>query len=172
MKGINYKICFGFLSGLFALLLFPLKTLAFCPMCVVATGVLTGVFRWLGVDDVIIGLWLGSFTTSLAIALNNFLVRKQRKIKFQLFLVLLGLYLAFLVALYWGGAFASYNQTWGVNKILFGIIIGNILLSLSLHFDRFLRKQNQGKIFFSHQKVVIAIGLLLAASLIFYFITK
>lgn len=168
----KYKIYIGLLPGLPALLFFPLKALAFCPMCVIATGALTGLFRWLGVDDAIIGLWLGSFITSLAIVLNNFLVKKQIKIKFQLFWVFLGLYGLIFLGLYWGGVFISYNQILGINKIIFGIMAGNLLLLSAAYFDRFLRKRNQGKILISHQKVIIAIGLLLIFSLIFYFIIK
>lgn len=155
-----------------SLSLFPLKALAFCPICVVSTGFLAGLFRWLGVDDSILGIWLGAFATSLAIILNNYLLKKQKRFVFQSFLILFGFYLLTILGLYWTGDLTFGNSIFGVNKIIFGIIAGNILLFFSPLLDKFLRKQNQGKIFVSHQKVIIAVGILLTFSLIFYLITK
>ena len=63
----------------------PIKASAFCPVCIVATGSLMGIFRWLGVDDAIVGLWLGGFILSVSMVFNNFLIKKEKKIKFQLF---------------------------------------------------------------------------------------
>ena len=69
---MTYRSIFSFLFiGL--LLVLPFSALAFCPLCVVATGALTGVFRWLGVDDLIIGLWLGGFVFSTSITAGNYL---------------------------------------------------------------------------------------------------
>lgn len=157
--------------ALFSLLL-PLKSSAFCPLCVISTGALAGLFRWLGVDDAIIGLWFGAFVTSSGIVINKFLLKRQIKIKFQLFLILLGAYVLFVNVFYWGGTFVSYNKILGVNKIIFGTIFGNLLFLSTIYFDKFLRRQNQSKIFISHQKVIIAIGLLLIFSLFFYFLIK
>ncbi len=166
----NYSI---FLLGLGSLLIFfPIKALAFCPLCVVATGAFTGFLRWLGVDDTIIGLWFGGFILSASIAFNNFLVKKGKITRFQLFLILLVFYGLAALSLYKFGALSPYNKIFGIDKIFFGIILGSLLLLLAPYLDKFLRKLNQGKIFISHQKVLIAIGLLLIISLIFYFSIK
>lgn len=152
-------------------LLLPLKGLAFCPLCVISTGALAGLFRWLGVDDAIIGLWLGAFITSSGIVINKFLLKRQR-IKLQSFLILLILYVLSVGLFYFGGAFVPYNKIFGVNKIIFGIIFGNLSLLFSFFLDKLLRKGNQGRIFVSHQKLLLAVGLLLAVSLIFYLFIK
>ncbi len=160
-----------FLSGLVSALIFlPIKALAFCPLCVVATGAFAALFRWLGVDDTIIGLWLGGFILSASIMFNNFLIKKGKRIRFQPLLVFSVFYGFTALSLYQFGALTLYNKFFGVDKIFIGIILGSLLLSLSPVLNRFLRKQNQGKIFVSHQKVLIAIGLLLIASSILYFL--
>lgn len=168
-----FKDYFIFLLGLGSILIFsPIKALAFCPMCIIATGTFLGIFRWLGVDDTIIGLWLGGFILSISMVLNNFLIKRGKKIKFQLFLILLVFYGLAILFLYQFGGLNPYNKIFGIDKIIFGIILGSLLLLLVPYLDKFLRKLNQGKIFISHQKVLIAIGLLLIISFILYFSIK
>lgn len=151
----------------------PLKTFAFCPVCVVATGAGVGILRWLGVDDTISGLWIGGFTLSASLALNNFLLVRNKKIKYQLLLILLVFYAMAILALYWKFGFSDpFNQIIGINKIILGLIAGTILIIFSPYIDKGLRKSNEGKIFISHQKVLIALILLLVSSMMLYFITK
>ena len=164
------KISFIFLLSSFLFL--PLRAFAFCPACLVAIGTATGVFRWLGVDDSIIGLWIGGFIFSLSIFLSNLLIRKVGKIKFQSFLIAPVFYLLAILILWRLNALVLYNTIWGINKIIFGMIIGGLLLLITPYFDRFLRKLNQGKIFISHQKMLLAVGSLLIASLILHLIIK
>ncbi|MDP3093884.1 MAG: hypothetical protein Q8N16_03930 [bacterium] len=170
----NIKNYFVLLTtGLSSILSFlPVKALAFCPLCVVATGTFLGIFRWLGVDDTIIGLWLGGFILSVSMVLNNFLIRKGKRIKFQLFLILFTFYGLAVLSLYRFGGLSPYNKIFGIDKMFFGIILGNLLLSASPYLDKFLRKQNQGKIYISHQKVLVALALLITFSFILYFILK
>lgn len=151
-------------------LLLPNKVLAFCPMCIVATGTFMGIFRWLGVDDTIVGLWLGGFILSISVVLNNFLIKKGKKIGCQLFLIFVFSYGFFILYLYQFGALSTYNKVFGIDKIFFGMIIGSLLFMLTPFMDRFLRKQNEGKIFVSHQKVLLGVVLLFIVSLGFYFI--
>lgn len=170
----NFTKHFIFFTGaFFALIVLPFKALAFCPVCVVGTGAGIGFFRWLGVDDSIIGLWTGGFFLSSAILINNFLIKKNKKFKFQLFFVLLALYLPLVLFLYGKSGFLNpYNEIFGISKIIFGIILGSILLALSPFLNELLKKQNQGKVFISHQKVLISITSLLIFSFIFYLFIK
>jgi len=170
----NIKSHFIFLmAGLSSVLFFlPIKVLAFCPMCVVATGTFLGIFRWLGVDDTIIGLWLGGFILSISMVFNNFLIKKGKKTRFQFFLILLVFYGLAILFLYQFGVLIPYNKIFGIDKIFFGIILGSSLLLFTPYLDRFLRRRNQGKIFISHQKVLVAVVLLIIFSLILYFILK
>lgn len=173
MKIERIKNYFVVLASLIAVLLFiPSKAMAFCPLCIIATGSITGILRYLGVDDAIVGLWLGAFALSSVFMLNNFLIKKGKKIKFQLPLILAISYFLLVSALYWADLLNPYNRILGINKIIFGIIIGSSLVLAGHNIDRFLRKQNQGKIFISHQKMIVAIGLLIIFSFIFYFIIQ
>lgn len=154
------------------ILLLPSATFAFCPVCLVATGLFTGIFRWLGVDDTIVGLWLGAFALSLSIFLNNVLFRKGKNVKFQLTLIAVAIYILLAATLYFTGAFIPDNNIFGINKIIFGIIFGSLLLAISPPADRLIRKQNQGRMFVSHQKVFVAVGIVLLFSFIFYIMIR
>lgn len=156
-----------------SVLLLPFKALAFCPLCVVATGACLWLARWLGIDDSIVGLWIGGFAASTAMFLNNFLIKKGKTIRFQLPLIIIASYVLIILPLYWQVDFLNpLHRILGINKAIFGLILGSLLLFVSPQLDKFLRKLNQGKIFISHQKVLIGIGLLLICSSIFYLTIK
>jgi len=141
----------------------------------VATGFFLGIFRWLGVDDTIIGLWIGAFIFSVAVLFANFLIRKKIKIPFQLFFVTLSFYLAMIAILLFTNSINplnQYNSVFGINKIIFGMILGTLILLTVPKLNEFIKKQNEEKVFFSHQKVAVAVGLLLIVSLAFYFLIK
>jgi len=158
------------LSGAF--LAFPFSALAFCPLCVVATGVFTGLFRWLGVDDVIVGLWLGGFTLSTAVFFSSYLFRKTGKNQLRALFSIVFFYVSTIFFLFISGSLIAYNNIWGVNKIIIGMILGGLIVLMAPTLDKFLRKTNQGKMFVSHQKVLAAVGSLLSASLIFYLVIR
>jgi len=52
------------------------KVLAVCPLCTVAVGAGVGLSRWLGIDDVITGLWIGGLIVSLIAWSENWLDKK------------------------------------------------------------------------------------------------
>ncbi len=148
----------------------PSIAAAFCPLCVIATGAGVGLARWLGIDDIIIGLWLGGFSLSLSLFLNNLLVKMGRRIRFQSVLIFLAFTGLNFFLLYFGGFFGISSKIFGINKLVFGFALGTLLLLLVPRIDKFLRKLNDGKIFISHQKMLTAIILLLIFSLVFYFL--
>lgn len=49
----------------------PNFVLAQCPVCTVAIGVGVGLCRYLGIDDLITGLWIGALLLALGVASNN-----------------------------------------------------------------------------------------------------
>lgn len=164
----NYLIL-GIVFGGLMVISLPSKVLAFCPLCVVSTGTITGVFRWLGVDDTIIGLWLGGFVLSVIILFNNFLIKRGRRISLQLPIIAVSFYLLMILVLFWAGLIVPYNTIFGINKIFAGMFFGSLALLCAPILDKALRRMNQGKIFISHQKVLITLSLLFLGSLILIF---
>jgi len=151
----------------------PKQALAFCPVCVVATGAGVELFRWLGVDDTIIGLWLGGFNVSITVWLSTILNKKRKDLGIIPVILAIILYLATLGISYWFGFFNNpYNKLFGVNKLILGIIIGSLLVAISYWLDLSLRRNNNGKVRFYYQKIIIPVSLLFFGSLVFYLITQ
>jgi len=64
------------------------------------------------------------------------------------------------------------NKFFGIDKIIFGIVIGSVVFLIGVWADKKARKMHHGKQFFVYQKVVFPVAALVISSLIFYFVTK
>lgn len=158
---------------LFIILFFPSYALAVCPVCSVAVAGGVGLSRWLGIDDSISGIWIGGLILSLVLWCLNYL--KKKNINFPLrgpllfslfyFLTLLPLYLGKFIG-------SSCEKLWGVDKLFLGIVFGSLGFGFGVNLDYFLRKKNNGKVYFPFQKVVLPISLLIILSIVFYFLTR
>ncbi len=140
-----------------------------CPICIVAVGAGLGLSRWLGVDDVVSSLWIGALLASLSWWTVIWLKKKSLNFKYDKFFVPLAYYaLAILPLYYYGVAGHPLNIIFGIDKIIFGIVLGTFVFSLTAWFHEFLRIKNSGKPFFSYQKVVLPVFILLIISLILW----
>lgn len=142
---------------------------AICPLCVVAIGAGLGLSRWLGVDDVVSSIWIGA----LLVALTAWTLVEMKKIKwsfpFDGAVVSLAYYLLTFVPLYYAGIVGHpLNKIFGIDKIVFGTVVGTVVFLLSYWLHLYLKKKNNGKVFFNYQKVVIPVIILLLTSLVFY----
>ena len=162
---------FFLLTGV--ILSFAKTALAVCPICTLAVGAGVGLSRWLGIDDVITGIWIGAFIVSILIWTINWMDKKNYRFKGRKIIITLGYYLIIIIPLYWKGIMGHYfNKILGIDKLLFGIVIGSIVfLASTLWYER-LKGKNNDKPYFPFQKVVMPVGFLAIFSLIFYFITR
>jgi hypothetical protein len=143
--------------------------MAVCPVCTIFVAGGVGLSRYLGVDDLISGVWIGALLFSLFLLTIEWL--NKRKIKF--------LFRKPLVFIFWYG-FTIFplmkvgiighpqNKFLGIDKLIFGIFSGTIVFLISILFDNYLRKKNQGKVYFKFQKVLIPVLFLIILSLIFW----
>jgi hypothetical protein len=60
----------------------------------------------------------------------------------------------------------------GIDKLLFSIILGRISFFIGANYYEYLKKRNNGRAYFPFQKVVMPIAPLVIFSIIFYFLTK
>ena len=151
---------------------------AICPVCTVAVGAGVGLSRWLGIDDTIVGLWIGGLTVSLIMWTVDWLDRKNWKFKGRKILITLGYYALIVVPLFYvkiGGTTIMghpFNKMWGIDKLLLGIIVGSVFFFLgSLSYIHF-KKKNNNRAHFPFQKIAMAICPLIVLSVIFYWLTK
>jgi hypothetical protein len=159
-----------FLSTILALGL-PVLALAqpVCPVCTIAVAGGVGLCRYLGIDDLISGTWIGALMVLLVMWILKWLNKKNIRFKFRRLSVIFLTYFFVIAPLYWMHFIGQpANKFLGVDKLVFGIITGSIVFLIAYNFEnQFLRNKNQGKAFFPFQKVVIPILFLIIASLIF-----
>ncbi len=172
MKIIGKKILPTLLL-LTPLFIFPLVVQAICPVCTIAVCGAVGLSRWLKIDDSITGLWIGGLTISLIVWTITWLQKKNWQFLGMPIIVAVVYYLIIFLTLY----FAKFlghpaNCFWGIDKLLWGIIIGSIFFTIGAYSYTYLKKKNNGKAYFPFQKVVMPIIPLLILSLVLYLLTK
>lgn len=158
---------------IFLSLSLALPARAICPVCTVAIGAGVGLSRWLGVDDLISGTWVGAFIVSIIFWTASWLDKKHIKFKFQYPALAILVYAITIIPLYFTGIVGHpFNKFCGVDKLMFGIVSGSIVFTFGVLLHQFLKKRDQGKSYFAFQKVVIPLVLLIIASIVFYFVCK
>lgn len=149
-------------------LLIPQKSKAVCAMCTLATCAGVGLSRWMGIDDLITGLWIGGFLASMIMAISIHYDKKKGHSWIRDAFIAASFY-SFVI----GGLYASKmigqpaNTFCCMDKLLFGIITGSIILILSNSAYEIIKKRNGSKPHFPYQKVFLPISALLIVSLIF-----
>jgi len=140
---------------------------AVCPVCTVAVGGGVLLSRYLGVDDLIIGVWVGGLLVSLGLWTATYI--KKTFFKGQKW---------FLVLVFWLFTYFGFKQAHlighptckihGHDKLLSGMIFGTIAFILGFGLDYLLRrfnKKNPGKALFPYQKVISPLIFLIIATI-------
>lgn len=163
-----YKIFF--LIPLF--LFIPLISKAVCPVCTIAIASGVGLCRYLGIDDIISGLWIGGLLLSITIWFKEkYLQKRNKDFKYSSLIILFVLFLLTFIPLKFTNILGhKYNKVFGIDRLVFSSLIGIILLYISIFTNSWLKKRNNNKVYFPYQKVVIPILFLTIFSFIFYFI--
>jgi len=157
-----------------SLLFIASPALAVCPVCTIAVGAGVGVSRSVGIDDLIVGLWIGGLLTSLIMWTEDWLNKKNINFKGRTIVNILVYLLLTIIPLYASGIIGNPVNTFcgcGVDKLLFGIIGGAIAFWCGASWYEFLKKRNNNKAYFPFQKVLMPILPLIILSLIFYILT-
>jgi len=168
---------------------------AVCPVCIVAVGAGVGLAEEFGVDDTIVGLWVGALIIAMAWWTVNWLkqshktglfarsdlqgksdlglIKKNWCFKGCSSITFLAYYSLTLAPLYSSGIIGKeLNTLWGIDKLLLGVLAGSTLFYAgeSLHF--YIKSKNNDKVHFYFQRVIIPVIVLIIASGAFYLITK
>ena len=158
---------------LFFLIFFYFKiSFAVCPICTVAVAGGVELSRWLGVDDIIIGLWIGGLAVSLILWTENWLDKKNIKFKGRVYIDVLFYYLLIFLSLYWGNLFNTSYKIFIFPKILIGIVLGSVSFWWGNEFYVYLKEKNGGRAYFPFQKVLMPIIPLFILSVMFYFLLR
>ncbi len=151
--------------------IFPQQALAVCPLCTVAVGAGLGVSRWLGIDDLIAGLWVGALAVSSSLWLATWVKNKQLAFPKLDWIAGILLYLLFIPTLSLMHITGIVGNTFlGIDKIILGTLIGSVIFVLSVWTDKYLRSINEDQVFIYYQKVILPMLFLALASFLFHFV--
>ncbi len=165
----------AFLSVASIYLLMPKTAYAVCPICTVAVGAGLGLSRYFGIDDSITGIWIGGLMISLTLWTVDWLQKKNWKLlkKFNSVTLVTLSFLFWVLLTYpplsWAGIIGHpFNTILGIDKLVFGSILGAIAFLIGVWADKKVRKI-RGKQLFNYQKVVFPVISLTIFSLVLYF---
>lgn len=151
--------------------MFLVKTVyAQCPVCIVTIGGGMFLAKKLGIDDFLVSLWISGLNTAISFWLAPKIKNKILNNPIIFSLLMLGLTLFYFI--YTNQTGTSTNKILGLDKIIFGQILGLLIMFLGIFIDRYTRKLNGGKILFPYQKVIFPVGFLIIFTLLFKLIFK
>jgi hypothetical protein len=169
---MSKKIIFLF-SCFFMFLLLAPAAQAFlpCAVCTVAVGAGVGLSRYLGIDDLIIGLWIGALCLTFVVWTVNWLKNKNKNFKGIVLVTAIFWYGMIIAPLFFTGIMGHVlNKLWGIDKLLLGIAAGTVIFYLANVWYQAIKRKNGGHAQFPMQKVVWPVGALLLASIALYFL--
>ena len=164
---------FYFLSFLFFSIFLIPAVLAHCPLCTAATGAAVAVTRWYGLDDSIVGVFVGGMVVATGLWFNN-LAKKFNKGKeylpFQSGIFLLLSFILTIITFYFANLLGPSNpfKIFGIDRILFGTIIGVIASFTAFKLHDMLRVFNRNRNYFPYQSILVLILTLAISSSILY----
>ena len=145
--------------------------MAHCPLCTGATIIGVGITRSLGLDDSIIGVFVGGMIISTALWLDNILKKRNMgkgNEKLRLLSLIILTSVLTLVTFYYAGIFGRGNsfRIFGIESILVGSFSGGVLSLASFYYSNHLKNKNGGKALFNYQTMIISfIALIINAGL-------
>lgn len=151
---------------------------AICPVCTAAAIGGVGLSRWLGIDDLASGVWIGGALASMTGWTVNWLNAKGIKFWGRNVLLVLLYYGFVVIPFYYKDLITHPRNKYigttniGIDKLILGIIVGTIVFVLSVMAYEVIKRKNGGHAHFPFEKIAFPIGSLLIVSVIFYFITK
>lgn len=157
------------------------ETHAHCPLCTVGAAAAAGGAAYLGVSQIIIGLFTGGFAVSIGWWVSRLI--KKKYISFQRTLIILFSFattifplLTILDEFYpiyisWAGDYGSLlNRTYLINKFLGGSIFGGLIVSVTPLLSNLITKSRHNKTI-QFQGIILTLSLLLITGGIIYLLT-
>jgi hypothetical protein len=154
-------------------MLFVTPSYAQCPVCIVTVGGGMLIAKKLGIDDLLVSIWISALNTAISFYLASKF--QNDKMMFKKFLSnpwALSILLFATTLIYFqttGQLNHSKNQLLGIDKIILGQTIGMFTMFIGNFIYGFTKFKNNGKALFPYSKVVFPVGLVLLVTLAFKF---
>lgn len=162
------KRFFYFLGSIFAFLFSIPQVYAHCPICAIAVGNGVILARFWGLNDIIVGIWVGAFVVSMGLWVHKLL--KKKYIPLQEFVFTILSFAATAIPFYFAGLIGNPMYVkWGIDMLLLGMVVGTVLTVAGFEISK-LVKAKRGKTLIPFQTIIFTVVLLAIASLIFWLV--
>lgn len=141
-----------------------------CPVCIVTVGGGMLIAKKLGVDDLLVSIWISALNTAISFWLASKFKNKILNNPWLLSFLMFGLTIFYFQATNQIGH--ASNRFLGIDKIIFGQSLGLIAMFIGNFIYGFTKYKNNGKTIFPYAKVVFPVALVLITTLIFKFAFK
>ncbi len=149
---------------------------AHCPLCTIGAVALASGATWLGVQKIVVGVFIGAFAVSTGWWFSNLI--KKKYVPFQKAAIILFSFAATVLPIahlindiypVYISLFGSYgtllNRTYTVNLFVIGAIIGGIIVSAAPLLSREITKYRHGKKI-PYQGIALTFVLLILAGIV------
>ncbi|MEK7526213.1 MAG: hypothetical protein AAB546_01905 [Patescibacteria group bacterium] len=147
---------------------FPKVAFAHCPLCVAGAGAGLTLARLFGIDDSITGIWLAAFLGAISFW-SEARIFKLLRVK-SLFLknilrpvIYIAIFGLTLVSFYQFNLVNDLYQIFGIEKLIYGMLIGGTLFYFVDVVDDFVIRKHEG-VYFAYQRIIVSLGSILLAS--------
>jgi len=142
-------------------------TFAQCPVCIITVGGGMFLAKKLGIDDLLVSIWISGLNTVIA-----YWLAPKIKVKFLKKRIVLSLILFLTTLAYF--QFTDQlgvvdNRLLGIDKIILGQTVGLLMVIAGNIIYADTKAKNHHRALFPYAKVVFPVGLLLLATLVFKF---
>lgn len=153
---------------------------AHCPLCTAGAAVGVGIARALGVDDAIVGIWLGAFVAASALWIDRILIKKGIRYPLQGPILVAISFLSFAIPLYYAGiitdtgivrSMPDYHsllgmETFGLDRLFSGLVVGTILVTGVFTASDYITAKKGRRLFGYQGMILMAASLVIATVLV------
>lgn len=172
-------------KNLFSFFIFPLILLskgvyAHCPLCTIGAAAVAGGAAYYGVNQLVIGLFIGGFAISMGMWIARLI--KKKYVPFQTILIVLISFFTTILPLLplmkevaplyislFGGYGTLLNRTYVINLFFIGSIPGGIMVGIAPWLSKKITSLRKGKRM-PFQGIMITLLLLIIAGVILQFV--
>jgi hypothetical protein len=152
---------------------------AHCPLCTAGAAAGVGIARAYGVDDSIVGLFLGAFVAASALWLDRILKKRNIDYPFQGVILVAVSLLALAVPLYYAGIITNIEvvksmpdyhaifgmETFGLDKLFSGLVLGTVLIAGVFTVSDYITAK-RGRLFRYQGMILMAVTLIIVTALL------
>jgi len=155
----------SFLVILTISLMFTAPALAQCPVCVITVGGGMFLAKKLGIDDLLISVWISALNVAITFWMAPKIKIKILKNPYFLSLAMMGLTIFYFQFTDQIGGIT--NRILGVDKIILGQIVGLMTMYLGNYLYIFTKEKNHHRAPFPYAKVIFPVGAVVVVTLMF-----